>query len=228
MRQFLVLTLDDSALRETLKDAHIPALMASLACITGDMSFVRGAIRPVTAPLSDSDDGLTEEERESIREVAVVAFGKYRDAGCVLPPLLSENDIQELITFITGLPVPEGYMPLLQEELAIDGRDGRAIQIKGVVPDEAIANFRVLVIGSGMSGILAAIRLQQQGVPFLLADKNERVGGTWWENTYPGCRVDSPTIFIPIFSTAMTIGRVIFPRGIRCSNISTTVLIAMA
>lgn len=192
MRQFPLLTLDDIALRETLKDAHIPALMTSLACITGDMSFVRGAIRPVTEPLSDSDDGLSEEEREAIRETAVAVLVKYRDGGCVLPPLLSDDEIQELITFITGLPVPEGYMPLLQEELDIDDRDGRAIQIKGVIPDEAIAKFRVLIIGSGMSGILAAIRLQQQGMPFLMVDKNERVGGTWWENTYPGCRVDSP------------------------------------
>jgi len=192
MRQFPALTLDDIALRETLKDAHIPALMTSLACITGDMSYVRGPVRPVTEPLSDSDDGLSEEERESIRETALAVLGRYRDGGCVLPPLLCDDAIQELITFITGLPVPEGYMPLLQEELAIDDRDARAIQIKGVIPDKAIANFRVLIIGSGMSGILAAIRLQQQGISFLMVDKNERVGGTWWENTYPGCRVDSP------------------------------------
>ncbi len=42
-----------------------------------------------------------------------------------------------------------------------------------------------------MSGILAAIRLQQQGIPFEILEKNPEIGGTWYENTYPGCQVDS-------------------------------------
>jgi 4-hydroxyacetophenone monooxygenase len=49
----------------------------------------------------------------------------------------------------------------------------------------------VLVIGAGMSGLLTGIRLTQAGVPFEIVDKNADVGGTWFENTYPGCRVDN-------------------------------------
>ena len=48
----------------------------------------------------------------------------------------------------------------------------------------------VLVIGCGMSGLLAGVRLQQAGIPFEIVEKNADVGGTWYENTYPGCRVD--------------------------------------
>ena len=33
-------------------------------------------------------------------------------------------------------------------------------------------------------------RLKQAGVPFVVLEKDPDVGGTWWENTYPGCRVD--------------------------------------
>ena len=43
-----------------------------------------------------------------------------------------------------------------------------------------------------MSGLLAAHRLVQAGVPFVVLEKNADVGGTWLENTYPGCRVDNP------------------------------------
>jgi 4-hydroxyacetophenone monooxygenase len=43
-----------------------------------------------------------------------------------------------------------------------------------------------------MSGLLAAHRLRQAGVDFVVVDKNEDVGGTWLENQYPGCRVDNP------------------------------------
>ncbi|MCP5185530.1 MAG: NAD(P)/FAD-dependent oxidoreductase, partial [Pseudomonadales bacterium] len=51
--------------------------------------------------------------------------------------------------------------------------------------------FKVLIIGAGMSGLLSAIRLQEAGIPFQIVEKNADVGGTWYENTYPGCRVDS-------------------------------------
>ncbi|HMJ10293.1 MAG TPA: NAD(P)/FAD-dependent oxidoreductase [Polyangiaceae bacterium] len=48
------------------------------------------------------------------------------------------------------------------------------------------------MIGAGMSGLAMAVRLKQSGVAFTVLEKNADVGGTWFENTYPGCRVDSP------------------------------------
>jgi 4-hydroxyacetophenone monooxygenase len=41
-----------------------------------------------------------------------------------------------------------------------------------------------------MSGLLAAHRLLQTGIEVVILEKNHDVGGTWLENTYPGCRVD--------------------------------------
>ncbi|WP_296450088.1 NAD(P)/FAD-dependent oxidoreductase [Phenylobacterium sp.] len=52
--------------------------------------------------------------------------------------------------------------------------------------------IRVAVIGAGMSGVLAAIRLRQQGLDFVVFEKANRVGGTWRENTYPGLACDVP------------------------------------
>jgi 4-hydroxyacetophenone monooxygenase len=56
---------------------------------------------------------------------------------------------------------------------------------------EKVRKLKVLVIGAGMSGLLTGIRLSQAGVNFEIIDKNAEVGGTWFENTYPGCRVDN-------------------------------------
>ena len=50
--------------------------------------------------------------------------------------------------------------------------------------------FPVVVIGCGESGLLAGIRLKEAGIPFTIVEKNAGVGGTWWENSYPGARVD--------------------------------------
>ena len=52
--------------------------------------------------------------------------------------------------------------------------------------------IRVAVIGAGMAGILASIRLRQQGIDHVVFEKADRVGGTWRENTYPGLSCDVP------------------------------------
>lgn len=52
----------------------------------------------------------------------------------------------------------------------------------------------VIVVGAGFSGIGAAIRLRQEGFGDLLVlEKAPQLGGTWRENTYPGCACDVPS-----------------------------------
>src|SRR6185312_8756847 len=55
------------------------------------------------------------------------------------------------------------------------------------------ANFKVLVVGAGMVGINAAVKLQQAGFDYQLIEGLEGVGGTWRANTYPGAAVDTPS-----------------------------------
>jgi len=53
---------------------------------------------------------------------------------------------------------------------------------------------QVIVIGAGMSGILAGIRLKHAGIDdFVLYEKNSKPGGTWVENSYPGLTCDVPS-----------------------------------
>lgn len=58
-------------------------------------------------------------------------------------------------------------------------------------PDHAGA-LRAAVIGAGMGGILAAIKLREFGFDVTVFEKAEQVGGTWRENTYPGLACDVP------------------------------------
>jgi 4-hydroxyacetophenone monooxygenase len=53
--------------------------------------------------------------------------------------------------------------------------------------------FSVTIIGAGMGGLNAAIQLKRAGIPFSVIEKNDGVGGTWYENRYPGARVDTPS-----------------------------------
>jgi cation diffusion facilitator CzcD-associated flavoprotein CzcO len=53
-----------------------------------------------------------------------------------------------------------------------------------------------LIVGAGMSGLLAAIRLKQAGFGQLeILERSQGLGGTWWSNRYPGCACDIPSHF---------------------------------
>jgi cation diffusion facilitator CzcD-associated flavoprotein CzcO len=52
---------------------------------------------------------------------------------------------------------------------------------------------RALVIGAGVAGIVAAVRLGEQGADVVVVEKADRLGGTWRENTYPGIACDVPS-----------------------------------
>ncbi|MEE4243938.1 MAG: NAD(P)/FAD-dependent oxidoreductase [Kangiellaceae bacterium] len=53
---------------------------------------------------------------------------------------------------------------------------------------------KVLVIGAGMTGILAVIMLKKAGIEdVIVIEKTDRIGGTWRENTYPGVACDVPS-----------------------------------
>lgn len=58
---------------------------------------------------------------------------------------------------------------------------------------QAPVRTRALIIGSGFSGLGMAIALQERGVDFLILEKADEIGGTWRDNTYPGCACDIPS-----------------------------------
>jgi cation diffusion facilitator CzcD-associated flavoprotein CzcO len=52
----------------------------------------------------------------------------------------------------------------------------------------------VAIVGSGFSGLCMAIKLREAGMDdFIVLERGEAVGGTWWFNTYPGCGCDVPS-----------------------------------
>src|SRR5215471_12155263 len=55
-------------------------------------------------------------------------------------------------------------------------------------------HVRVAIIGAGFSGLGAGVRLRQAGVSdFVILERAGAVGGTWRDNTYPGCACDIPS-----------------------------------
>jgi cation diffusion facilitator CzcD-associated flavoprotein CzcO len=66
-----------------------------------------------------------------------------------------------------------------------------ALEQNGNAPTQ---HFEVLVVGAGFAGIGAAIKLEESGfTDFAVLEKSDRLGGTWRDNTYPGCGCDVPS-----------------------------------
>ncbi len=58
----------------------------------------------------------------------------------------------------------------------------------------AMSELPVVIVGSGFSGLAAAVMLQRAGIhSFTILEKADRVGGTWRDNTYPGAACDVPS-----------------------------------
>ena len=185
------ITESDDELRAILLEAELPPLLPALAYCTGDLTILRDHLKPDGLLMAMPQGGLTEEQQAEIRELALEVLGRFRDNGCVPAPVPDEADVQRIVEFAVGGSDMAAYLPLLEEEMAHRGEDRRAPtwRLDEIAPG---VDFEVLVIGAGMSGILTGHRLQQAGVPFTILEKSDDVGGTWWDNQYPGCRVDNP------------------------------------
>lgn len=177
---------DGPRLRIALDDANLPTLQLVLVHLTGDDRWLREPYRPRRGRALDDNDsaGLSEDLQKEVRDAAYDAIGAYQ-AGTLTPSTPSAEKVAQMLALALADEVSPSYGPLLREELGLTSRD--------VDVPATPAGFRVLVIGSGLSGLCTAIKLGAARIDYTVIEKNAEVGGTWLENTYPGCGVDTPS-----------------------------------
>ena len=183
-------TTSDEELADALLDVSIPTLMLSLVHMSGDPTLIRGALKPAGLFLNEVQGYMSEDDKAAARAVALKVIADYRDRGCPEPDPIGPELLKEMMEWLVCEPVPDEYVPMLLEEMELDGLDARAERPSAASNRRPHADFPVVVIGCGESGLLAGIRLKEAGIPFTIVEKNAGVGGTWYQNTYPGARVD--------------------------------------
>ena len=162
--------------------------MMSMVHLSGDMGWVRGPIRPGPPGLNGVQGDLSEADQATVRAAALEVIKDYRDRGSTLPPPPSVDDVLEMMSVLVGAPVAADHAEMIFEDLLQRRHDPGGPELVSTPEDRAA--FKVCVIGCGESGLLAGIRLSRAGIPFTILEKNAGVGGTWFENSYPGARVD--------------------------------------
>ncbi|OBB85502.1 flavin-containing monooxygenase [Mycolicibacterium peregrinum] len=177
-------TTPDADIAAALEQVSIPTLLLSLVHITGDPRYIR-EFKQAGLFLNEVQGFMSEEDKARAREVALPVIADYRDRGCPVPDPLPAELVREMLDWAACEPVDEDNLPLMLEELDLEGVDPRR-----PTPLQGTQDFSVIVIGCGESGVLAGVRLKQAGIDFTIVEKNAGPGGTWWENSYPGARVD--------------------------------------
>lgn len=175
-------------------DVHSPSLLMSISHILSSSDVLDPALQPTVESLDVNGD-LNPTQMDEIRRLALDALTSHLAAGS--PPIESPNTerAEQMLRFLLG-DETSNLLPMLYDEVSIvtEAEASPAARIRKL-PEERRENFNVAIIGAGMSGILSAIRMKEAGIPFVVLEKNPDVGGTWYENTYPGCRCDVPNTF---------------------------------
>lgn len=189
-KRSLALPLEDGEeLRRALQGAELPVLLMTYVHLSGDEAML-DKCQPyihsiMTGKVTQIPDDIAAELREKMRAVLTTpgaAFGQAPD-----PRLF-----KKIMTVGMGEPIEEEFIPLLLEQSGLGPQpDYSHKPARGRIP----AGFKVLVIGAGLSGMCAAIKLGEAGYNCIVVDKNPEVGGTWYLNRYPGAGVDTPSYF---------------------------------
>ena len=182
---------DPEKLMDLLKEADIATLSLVLSHITSDLSYV-DKIKPFVKGAFDYSVNVPENYAYYIRskliEVLQVITNKNNSLNNINN--IKEENLSYIMSAGVGAEIKDEYIPMMKEELGFDNNSIRDRSINNIKKHKSKPN--VVIIGSGLCGILAGIKLSKAGIPFIIIEKNDSIGGTWYENTYPGCGVDTP------------------------------------
>ena len=193
---------DDNELRTALSDVNLPTLLMVMAQFSGDDRWLTDRFRPdpIQTPegsiFPDDTGNYNSDIATEIREEAFQLIRTLRDEGGNMPPTPDVKQMRHLMEFSTAEPLEDEFCAMLLEETNFVNRDNTwKPELEKLTGGAAGENFSVIVVGAGMSGICTGIKLSEAGVDYTILEKNAAVGGTWYENSYPDCGVDTPNHF---------------------------------
>ena len=214
---------DEAALRAALDEADIAPMLMVLVQLTGDLALMDEVAPYIHGPWSflESVAGAL---KQRVRDRLVEALKDYAASGREPPARPPAELLQRMMSAGVGQPVPEEYIPLLLEEIRLGDEDPRAVRWQHEPARLGGRGFphrhhrrRLRRARAPRSGC------RRLGIPFVILEKNQDVGGTWLENEYPGCAVDTPNHFFSYsFNPNHEMDRATSRAATRSANTSST------
>ena len=185
---------EEALLDERLAELDVQPLLLVYAHLTEDIATL-DRFAPYIKGAWGFEEAVPEAMKAELRQKLIATFKDYAAHDRPLPPAPPHDLLQKMADTAVGRHVPAEYLPMIYDELNFDGKDAKTVQWRHQPSTAKLAAFRVLVIGAGFSGIAMGAKLQEAGYDYVIIEKNDNVGGTWYENTYPGIAVDTPNHF---------------------------------
>ena len=182
----------NAEIEDAVKFADVMALRGLLYQLTGDEELKDLALKTVLGGYLERQVLANQDDVEMIRRKAVEFLKDYRDSGAGPIDIGSYDRLPVSLGLMRGETIPDESLGLYIEETALDPWI-RSPKWRADPDPERLENFRVVVVGAGMGGLVSALHLKRAGIPYTVIEKNAGVGGTWYENRYPGSRLDSPS-----------------------------------
>jgi 4-hydroxyacetophenone monooxygenase len=173
----------DQIVEAAVQGGDIAVLLAVLVQLSGDEALLAPCRPFIKGPWDYTVDMPPELDAE-IRSRLIETLARPHSASMPSPEL-----VEKIMGTIVGETVPPEYVAMLSQDIGCSKPMSQGPAL------EPPPDFKVVVIGAGISGICAAVRLRQAGFTFEVFEKDDQVGGTWYENRYPGCGVDTPNHF---------------------------------
>src|SRR5437867_160910 len=180
-------SVDRTLLRQGVDEANIPALLMVLVQLTGERKYLEPPYAPSRGKGLDDNDsgGLPDGIQAEIREAAWAAITAWVDGREPALPRPANAELAAMLAVAMVEAVPAEYGDNVVATMHPDPAP------EAVRPAKAL---KAIIIGAGISGMVAAVRLREMGIEHTIFEKNHEFGGTWWENRYPGCGVDTPNL----------------------------------
>jgi len=178
----------DATIDDAVRHADPAVLRGLIYQLTGDHEVT--AMKP-GAPVSISREREADDaDVLALKAKAAVFLKRYRDDG--MPPIDigPAERLRQSLSLTAAYEIPASDFDIWMEELALD-RWARGVRWQNDDAPSGRSDFTVAVIGTGISGLNVAVQLKRAGIPFVVFEKNPEVGGSWYENRYPGARVDT-------------------------------------
>lgn len=180
-------------------EAHLMALddvpmLLVYTHLSGDETLLKAYAPHIKGAWAFEVEEVPELKRQLVGAL-IATLEDYAANGRLLPPAPPAGMLQRMCDAAVGGHVPAEYMPMVLEELNFDRSDLKTVRWRKQPSPDYLSRFMTVVIGAGYSGLAMAAKLKEAGIPFVVIEKNPDVGGTWFENTYPGIAVDTPNHF---------------------------------
>jgi len=180
---------DSPELAGALAEANVPTLLAAYVHLSRDTAML-DRFAPHIKPAFSGEptvipDDLSAELRTKMHRLLTTGEGLHRDTP-------SDALMQQIMSATVGEKVEDEFVDVVFDQCGFrPWIDRSKVESRPTPP----ANFKVLVIGAGLTGMAAATKLREAGYDYVVIEKNGDVGGTWYENRYPGVGVDTPSHF---------------------------------